>query len=1305
MTLRNPVRRPFWHNSITLLLAASLAALGCDDGSEDVTTIGGEDAGAGGAGAGGGAGGGGTGGSTGGDPGGGQTVACNDGEDNDGDGAIDLDDPGCDAPGDPDETDPPATAGCADGEDNDQDGFIDYPEDPGCASEFDDTEENPPTSPQCGDAIDNDRDGFTDEEDPGCASAADPNETDPEPRPQCSDGVDNDGDGRTDFPLELGCITAGDDDEIDPPTPPACANGIDDDNDMLIDYPNDPGCAGAGDREEAERSTADGVPLIPACGDGDDNDGDGKIDYPEDEGCSAAADYSERGTCGDAYSPAALADGASITFNTSRGVFTSEGSCGGRGGPEVVFQYRLDRNVEALVISTANEGTEALTTLYVRKAGCLDADAEIACQSEAVGADQAGQTLVLEAPTRGDYFIFVDSVTGQGGQVRLTVEERPLAECLNGIDDNGDGTVDYPEDPGCESPIDRSEELVGDPPACSNGMDDDGDMLTDFPADRGCVSAGADDEVDRCGQGVRFEEVFFGVTRLRGNTAEGTTAAGGSCGGDGVLPEVIFHYFNPFNQRLTFSTRNEETQGRYVVYVRQGCNQANTELACDAGLDQEPGMEGVMGTGEVTIEQAAVGDYWIFVDTFVGVGGEFVLTVEGERLDPGCRDGLDNDADGLFDADDPGCENGDDEDERDPPAGVVSLCNNTFDDDEDGLPDYPQDPGCETRGDNDEGDPEPLPACSNGLDDDEDGLPDFPLDAGCQSRGDPDEQNVVPPPECGNRFDDDDDGLADYPLDPGCDAAGDTTERDPVNPPVCANDIDDDRDGVADFPFDAGCIAASDFDETDPPADELPQCSDGVDNDGDMVVDFPLDNGCRYAADNDETSPGFPQQCSNGRDDDADGRADFPDDPGCRFAADQDEVNPGFLPPRCADGVDNDFDGAIDLQDLGCLDNEDDDEDDPAEVPLCGNEMDDDGDELADWPADPGCQARGDLTEDQSCRPEVNTPLIPRNGTVMGSTVEGGADVYKARCGGREAPEAVYRYVLEEQADLVISADNPGTDFPPVVYVRNDCEEPESFLGCGGFFAQPNPVVELRDAEPGEYFIFVDGGGPERFLGGDGQIAMPPDPRNFVARQDVNNNCWSDGGNDAFDCYGRLSVSHAGQRVENLNIVPGPTRPGNAGGYAFNLDMSWAAQGVLRYELTPTVEFDDRPVTVQITGNLGSDGSTVNAVREVEFEGRTVPYLNTSDNFAAPRDPPVVHLMVPSDPEEWENVMYSVARDNPTVTATDVKLPLTFYLAIHYGDSAAVARALLSDLQIEAGPGGDDAPRFGNFELSVTENP
>jgi hypothetical protein len=62
---------------------------------------------------------------------------CNDGQDNDFDAALDLDDDGCEGLSDDLEGDAPGPVDCNDGADNDADGLADWPDDPGCAARGD----------------------------------------------------------------------------------------------------------------------------------------------------------------------------------------------------------------------------------------------------------------------------------------------------------------------------------------------------------------------------------------------------------------------------------------------------------------------------------------------------------------------------------------------------------------------------------------------------------------------------------------------------------------------------------------------------------------------------------------------------------------------------------------------------------------------------------------------------------------------------------------------------------------------------------------------------------------------------------------------------------------------------------------------------------------------------------------------------------------------------------------------------------------------------------------------------------------
>jgi hypothetical protein len=75
-------------------------------------------------------------------------------------------------------------------------------------------------------------------------------------------------------------------------------------------------------------------------------------------------------------------------------------------------------------------------------------------------------------------------------------------------------------------------------------------------------------------------------------------------------------------------------------------------------------------------------------------------------------------------------------------------------------------------------------------------------------------------------------------------------------------------------------------------------------------------------------------------------------------------------PPACGDGLDNDGDGTLDTGDPGCPSASDGDEHDPARV--CDNGSDDDGDDLPDFPADPGCASLLSTLENPQCDDDLD---------------------------------------------------------------------------------------------------------------------------------------------------------------------------------------------------------------------------------------------------------------------------------------------------------------------------------------------
>jgi uncharacterized membrane protein len=184
---------------------------------------------------------------------------CANGLDDDGDGSVDLADPGCFDAGDYSERGPGNP--CDDGVDQDRDDLADFPGDPSCPSPSHPLESN------CADGADNDFDGLADFTDPGCTDSEDLFETNP--AAPCDDEQDNDGDTSTDL-VDLGCDDPADPSEQSPYL--ACDDGEDNDGDGFADW-LDEGCGIQGPSES------------PACSDGIDNDGDGLVDYLEDPEC------------------------------------------------------------------------------------------------------------------------------------------------------------------------------------------------------------------------------------------------------------------------------------------------------------------------------------------------------------------------------------------------------------------------------------------------------------------------------------------------------------------------------------------------------------------------------------------------------------------------------------------------------------------------------------------------------------------------------------------------------------------------------------------------------------------------------------------------------------------------------------------------------------------------------------------------------------------------------------------------------------------------------------------------------------
>jgi hypothetical protein len=570
----------------------------------------------------------------------------------------------------------------------------------------------------------------------------------------CNDTDDNDGDGLNDYPADPGCDSLADNDESNAPIA-QCNDGRDNDGDTLADYPDDPGCFSPVQNSEVD-DCPDG-PECPACANGDDDDGDGQTDYPQDGGCMAASDDDEYVT-----NPAACGTGIIVTRldgDTASDMFISGGqsvlmgSCGGVGSEVAYELVVMDPSV--IMATTEDTATTGNTVMYVRD-DCMDPSSEIACNDDIdplvnrasaleISVQPGTYYLIIDNHdqiTAGNFTLHVERFAGEGVPCTTTEEcgpglvcRTPLGGsemvcadpvCADGLDDDADGTADYPGDPGCTSPndTDESDDCPDgvNCPECGNGIDDDGDKLVDYPEDPDCTAASQ--AVEGC---PTESDPFLTLTSathngdLVGKTNDFPLTCDNGGGNDEVYLTTV-----PAMQRIQFDTAGTSFDTVLALYA----SDCTSSLGCDddggSGVDSLLIMNN-LPAGTYALVMAAYG---------TGTGGPYVLHTTGTIAPGGACDGP------LATAGVISCDTG---------AGYVCnpttntctgafQCNNGIDDDGDGELGYPDEPGCANPTDDDETDDCPsgptCPQCSNGIDDDGDLQTDYPMDTGCASAAD-----------------------------------------------------------------------------------------------------------------------------------------------------------------------------------------------------------------------------------------------------------------------------------------------------------------------------------------------------------------------------------------------------------------------------------------------------------------------------------------------------------------------------------------------------------------------------------------
>lgn len=234
--------------------------------------------------------------------------------------------------------------------------------------------------------------------------------------------------------------------------------------------------------------------------------------------------------------------------------------------------------------------------------------------------------------------------------------------CDNNLDDDGNGLVDC-DDPDCAGAFECLP-----PEICDNGLDDDFDGDMDCE-DFGCFSDPACPIADACAAAT----VLTDGVPANGTTAGGTTMFRGFCTGYNGAPERLFSFTAGSPGQDGILSVDLSSPAALGVYIRGVCEDPFSELNC-ADFPSSL-MAFVPGGSTVTIfvdtmPGAAPGPFTITATFVVPVCGNGIVEF-GEACDPpdgvvcgndcqfipgpelSCNDLFDDDGDGLYDCQDP----------------------------------------------------------------------------------------------------------------------------------------------------------------------------------------------------------------------------------------------------------------------------------------------------------------------------------------------------------------------------------------------------------------------------------------------------------------------------------------------------------------------------------------------------------------------------------------------------------------------------------------------------------------------------
>lgn len=269
-------------------------------------------------------------------------------------------------------------------------------------------------------------------------------------------------------------------------------------------------------------------------------------------------------------------------------------------------------------------------------------------------------------------------------------------QCNDGIDNDGDGYIDFPSDQGCNDATDNNEYNAVNPQTyqCNDGYDNDGDGYTDYPSDPGCSNATDNSEYNA--QATCKVDSFYAspstvesgdTTRLYWTTTNCTQVQI-----DGITYPVDGNgYFGPLysNRTYTINATNQTSSDTDTVTVK-----VEKEQVDDCEIDSFYASPTSVASGGTTRL------YWTTTDcTNVKIdgisyptdgNGYFGPLYSGRTYTINAYNNNSSDSDSEYVS------------VTNAPTQNVYQCNDGYDNDGDGYTDYPNDPGCSSSVDNDE---------------------------------------------------------------------------------------------------------------------------------------------------------------------------------------------------------------------------------------------------------------------------------------------------------------------------------------------------------------------------------------------------------------------------------------------------------------------------------------------------------------------------------------------------------------------------------------------------------------------------